>query len=262
MTASRIFVLLTALLALLAVSSCTASEGNAGPVRYTIERRIGTESQWSEIASFTLLQSRSSKAKLTALDEPRHLLTTEQRELFAESDFIYYRAVREGETDNHAAAPTAVVSPCTIIRSFYAVDKQTLLLREVVNVVPNYDLSIMGLQVVSETNSFHSGMTNGDECERSVVVGLFSDVRIQAEVALVSSVEVKPVNYEQLKVVADPKEKNERAGSSAKKKMRRRENGVWEEEQEDEEVIEPEPTFLQKYWMFLLIPIVMSFMKR
>uniref|UniRef100_A0A0A9YFW9 Uncharacterized protein n=1 Tax=Lygus hesperus TaxID=30085 RepID=A0A0A9YFW9_LYGHE len=76
---------------------------------------------------------------------------------------------------------SVVLTPCSIIRGFVAVDSQTVMLNEQFKVVPGQGSSLIGLQVSSYTNFFHAKMRNGDECDRSIVHRLFPSVRTQAQ---------------------------------------------------------------------------------
>lgn len=248
-------VVLALLLLLLNVSCAVYGASQA----YTLERRVGQDGEWTSMATFAISrQTSQAPARIRAQTTPEMDLNTEQREQIATSDLIYYRAY-PSSSEKRAPADTVVVtiSPCSLIRGFDAVDSKTVLLTERLKVVPGPGTSLLGLQVSSETNVFHAKMQHGDECDRSVVQRLFPTVRLRAEVGLVHPVQVtQKVRYEDLRVLSEAVEdRNKKSGS---KKTARSRNEDGEEVKEEEEAPVDDRSFLQKYWMYLVLPIVMS----
>eukprot|EP00796_Vickermania_ingenoplastis_P012976 gene12976-8828_t len=223
---------------------------------YRIERRIGEEAPWAEVASFSLTRSSASlPPRLRAVNAPRRALSDSDRNLLGTAELLYYRVTSTDQGDGDGAAHTTLaVTPCTIIRGFQAVDKTQLLLRELLNVVPDQQLGIVGLQIRSETNSFHANMVKDSACDRTVVTSLFAAVDVEAEVGLVGPVEVRPVRYEDLKRIMDPE--SEKKQKTASKKPRQRHSGA--DGEEDEKAPPEETSFFGKYWAFFLIPLLIS----
>ncbi|CAD2215299.1 hypothetical protein AGDE_01822 [Angomonas deanei] len=153
---------------------------------------------------------------------------------------------------------SASTSPCALIRGFEAVDGTTVALHENIKILPGEGTSIVGLQVIADTNFFHSKMRNGDECDLTVVQKLFPTVRISAHVsllqptALMSTVRYKDLEDLEAAKAADGPKKAE----GPKKSIRKVKNadGEWVEE----EIIVEEKSFIQKYWMYLVVPFVLQ----
>lgn len=243
-----------ALLVLLALLCAVTAQ--AASQSYVLERRTGADAEWVNVGSFAISRiSPQAPARISTQLHGEVSMTMEQRDQFAAADLIYYRAYPYQDGKTVPAHPTTVVvTPCTLIRGFDAIDSKTVVLNENLRVVPGPNTTLLGLQVSSETNFFHSKMVNGDECDRSVVQKLFPTVRLQTRLGLVHPAKVsRKVNYEDLKVLiasADPKAKK------APKQVRQVRNA--EGELVEEEVPVDDRSFLQKYWMYFVLPIGMS----
>lgn len=261
--------------------------------KYTIERRFSTEDRWSPVASFELFQSAPEvPARLKNLATSRRTVTEEERkQLGVSADLLYYRVISTApNAETGKSVPTVVLSPCSIIRGFSVLGKTTLLLTERFNVVLGTGTEVLGLQVSSTTNLFHSSI-DGGSCDRSIVVNVFPEVEIEAEVIVVSSLPVRGVNYKELAKITregDPTDIRKKVKGEPKKPFVDRRRYEEEEEGEDymdtedyvdqgdptrgkrhkgkdggEDVQEekPEPTFFQKYWMFFVLPFVFSMIR-
>ncbi|KPA75403.1 putative mitochondrial hypothetical protein [Leptomonas pyrrhocoris] len=253
---TAVFRVLCALLAML-VLLCTVT-AHAASQPYVLERRVGADADWVTIGSFAISRiSPQAPARVSTQLRGELSMTMEQREEFAGASFIYYRAYpfQEGKAAPEHPA-TVVVTPCSLIRGFDAVDSKTVVLNENIRVVPGPNTTLLGLQVSSETNFFHSKMVNGDACDRSVVQKLFPTVRLQTKIGLVHPVRVsRKVNYEDLKVLIASE--NDKQGKK-KPKVQVRQVRNAEGELVEEEVPVDERSFLQKYWMYIVLPIGMS----
>lgn len=266
--------------------------------KYTIERRISDGESWRSIASFELFQSTpGAPARLKNVVSPRQTVSDAEREMLGISaDLVYYRLVPSGSTAKmEKSLPTIAVSPCTIIRGFNVLGKTTMVLTEKLNVIIGSGAEAIGLQVWSMTNNFHSSM-NGDECDRSMVAKIFPKVEIELKVDLVPSLPVAGVKYKELeKLVAEserqvkPERAKTRSSNAASSRRRRVEDDQNEEEDDtedyhdvdddaprrrrgkrkdgdkedyvDEDETKPEPTFFQKYWMWMVLPFIFSMIR-
>jgi hypothetical protein len=245
-----------ALLALLALLCAVTVQ--AASQSYVLERRVGVNGNWADVGSFAISRiSPQAPARVSTQLHGELSMTMEQREQFAVADLIYYRAYpyQEGKVAPEHAT-TVVVTPCSLIRGFDAIDSKTVVLNENIRVVPGPNTTLLGLQVSSETNFFHSKMVNGDECDRSVVQKLFPTVRLQTKLGLVHPVKAsRKVNYEDLKVlIASEAEKQGKKKQKTQVRQVRNADG----ELVEEEVPVDDRSFIQKYWMYLVLPIVMS----
>ncbi|KPI85508.1 hypothetical protein ABL78_5428 [Leptomonas seymouri] len=248
----RITLALLALLALL----CTAV-AHAASQSYVLERRVGDDADWTQIGSFAISRiSPQAPARVSTQLRGELSMTSEQREQLATAGFIYYRAYPYQEGRSAPEHPTTVViTPCSLIRGFDAIDSRTVVLNENIRVVAGPNTTLLGLQVSSETNFFHSKMVNGDECDRSVVRELFPTVRLRTKLSMVHPVKAsRQVNYEDLKVLIVSE--NDKQAKKPKVEVRQVRNA--DGEIVEEEVPVDERSFLQKYWMYLVLPIVMS----
>lgn len=244
-----------ALLALLAVVSALSAQ--AASQSYVLERRVGADAEWATVGSFAIARiSPQAPARISTQLRGEGSMSMEQREQLAAADLIYYRAYPYQEGKAVPAHPTTVVvTPCTLIRGFDAIDSKTVVLNENIRVVPGPNTTLLGLQMSSETNFFHSKMVNGDECDRSVVQKLFPTVRLQTRLGLVHPAKVaRRVNYDDLKVLIAAE--NAPQGKKPAKQVRQVRNA--EGELVEEEVPVDDRSFLQKYWMYFVLPIVMS----
>lgn len=229
-----------------------AEEGAQTKRSYRIERQLGVEGEWKEITSFVLHKpSEGFSPRIRSSSTPRVPLSTEERQKFGVEDFLFYRVV-DPSAPNVEVARVAV-SPCTIIRGFQAMDKSLLRLSEKLSVVADGALNVVGLQVHSKTNIFHSSMVKGDVCERSVVTSLFAEVEIEPELSLVEPLDVAGVRYEELKRLSgEVYQRKNKNGEPSKEGMKRPEKmSVLDdyEDEEDEEATEPqEKSFFQQYW--------------
>lgn len=245
--------LLLTVLALL----CSISVG-AVSQSYVLERRVGSDGEWSRIGSFAISRlSSQAPARISTQLGGEVSLNMEERNKLAAADLVYYRAYphQEGKpAPKHST--TVVVTPCSLIRGFEAMDSKTVVLHENINIVPGVSTSLMGLQVSSETNFFHAKMLKGDECDRSVVQKLFPTVHLNTKVGLVHPLKLtRKVRYEDLNVLTEAEDaKKTKVRPQTEKRMVRNAEG----EVVEEEVPVEERSFLQKYWMYLVIPIVMS----
>ncbi|KAG5480661.1 hypothetical protein CUR178_05796 [Leishmania enriettii] len=233
-----------------------ATSAHAALQSYVLERRVGSDGDWAEVGTFAISRlSSQALARISTQLRGEVSLSMDERNRFAAADLVYYRAYpyREGApAPKHAT--TVVVTPCSLIRGFDAIDSKTVVLNEHIKIVPGPNTSLMGLQVSSETNFFHSKMQSGDECDRSVVQKLFPTVRLNTKVGIVHPLKVaRKVRYEDLAVLAE-EEKGTGAKSRAEKRQVRNEEG----EIVEVEVPVDDRSFLQKYWMYFVIPIVMS----
>lgn len=271
-TVAAVITLLLVSSSLVSASSMAAQEDDIRMVGYSVERRLGAAGEWNPIASFTLYQpSPVLPPRMKSVSTPRRSLTKEERDQYGAADLLYYRVVaKDGAAGvmEEEVYISAVVTPCTVIRGFLALDKQTLLLKEHVSVVADpSSLQVLGLQVRSDTNNFHASMVDGDACDRSVVTSLFPNVEVEAEVGLVAPVPVRQVRYEELKRLTgegmnDPKGRSANGGkgaAAAKKRLSKYDDDDTEEE--ESKVPPAEPSFFQKYWYLLAIPFVISFLK-
>ncbi|KAG5479948.1 hypothetical protein LSCM1_06366 [Leishmania martiniquensis] len=247
----KMLCLLLAVLAFVCANSAHAMSRS-----YVLERRVGSDGEWAKVGSFAISRlSSQALARISTQLGGEASLSIEERNRFAAADLVYYRAYpyQEGRpAPKHAT--TVVVTPCSLIRGFDAIDSKTVVLNEEIRIVPGPNASLMGLQVSSETNVFHSKMQRGDECDRSVVQKLFPTVRLNTRVGLVHPVKVaRKVRYEDLSILMEEaKDKGEKLRSE-KRQVRNAEGEIVEEE-----VPVDDRSFLQKYWMYFVIPIAMS----
>lgn len=239
-----------------------ASSVQAASQVYSVQRRLGIVSEWATIASFTVTrQSSQSPAHIRFKATAGVDLTKEEKQAITAADIIYYRAIpKDGDAAAVADASVVAVTPCSIIRGFEAVDSRTVVLHEKIKVLPGPGTSIIGLQLSSETNFFHSKMLRGAECDLSVVEKLFPVVRVQLTVGLLHATEpLNKVRYEDLGVLQEGAAEAS-AAKTPKTTTRKVKNdqGEWVEE----EVPVDNRSFLQKYWMYFLIPVIMSFLQK
>lgn len=247
---------------------------------YSIERRFSGSEDWATIASFELSQRGfGTPARLQNMVAPPQTLSNEQRKQLGETiDFIFYRVVpSSSDKQERASFPTIAVSPCTIIRGFSVLGKTTLVLTERLKVVSHSGVNVVGLQVSSTTNVFQASM-DGDTCDRSIVVALFPNVEMVTEVGLVSSLSVRKVRYDELgKLTSDRDSKDVRKGSSKSQtdslddedsiaddydeESNDENDNANKKKKNDKEEKEEEKTFLQKYWLYLVLPFVFSFIR-
>ncbi|KAL7704115.1 hypothetical protein N2W54_007976 [Lotmaria passim] len=234
-----------------------ATAAQAASQSYVLERRVGSDAEWVNVGSFAISRvSPQAPARVSNQQLGEQSMSMEQREQFAAADLIYYRAYPYRQGSGAPAHPVTVVfTPCSLIRGFDAIDSKTVVLNENIRVVPGPNTTLLGLQMSSETNFFHSKMMNGDECDRSVVQKLFPTVRLRMKLGLVHPVTAsRKVNYEDLKVLIASEA--ERQGKKPKTQVRQVRNA--DGELVEEEVPVDDRSFLQKYWMYLVLPIVVS----
>lgn len=248
----------SAVLVVVAVALVCAATAQAASQSYVLERRIGTAGEWASMGSFAISRlSPQAPARISTQLGGEVSLSMEERSQFAAADLIYYRAYAHHEgAPAPKEATTVVMTPCSLIRGFDAKDSKTVVLNENIKVVPGPNTSLAGLQVSSETNFFHSKMQKGDECDRSVVQKLFPTVRLHTRLGLVHPVKIaRKVRYEDLTALVEAEEsKNKKAKPKTEKRQVRNAEG----EIVEEEVPVDDRSFLQKYWMYLVLPIAMS----
>ncbi|CAJ1008066.1 hypothetical protein Q4I28_003379 [Leishmania naiffi] len=225
---------------------------------YVLERRIGSDGEWARVGSFAISHlSSQTPARISTQLAGEVSLSSEERSNFAAADLVYYRAYpyQEGKPVPKCA-PTVVVTPCSLIRGFDAIDSKTVVLHENIKIVPGPNASLVGLQVSSETNFFHSKMQKGDECDRSVVQKLFPTVHLNTKVGLVQPLKVaRKVRYEDLRALVEAENAENTKG---KPKTEKRQVSNAEGDITEVEVPVDDRSFLQKYWMYFVIPIAMS----
>lgn len=258
--------MLLSVVVLLLTLSCSAPVlGGANDITaasYRLERRLGSDGEeWKEITRFSLSKtSPLFPPRLHVLRDSHTTLSAAEKTKFGNSTgLVYYRVVPEESASSSTSYPVAVTSTCAVIRGFTAVSKTTLLLREVLSVVPDEHLGVVGLQLHSETNNFHASMQNGDECDPGVVTSLFPNVEIEAELSVVAPSSVKPIVYSELKRLMEGENHPARRKGAEKKRM----GGAAEDEDDDEGPGKPaqEPSFFQKYWYLFAIPFVISLLR-
>lgn len=235
---------------MLCIAAAVLGCAEAASESYELQRRFD-DGEWSSIATFTIQRQTShSPARVKSPPAAMAELSASEKTALVSAQLVSYRAFQPG---NEANAVVVSTSPCSIIRGFDAVDSRTVLLKQRIKVVPGTGTSLLGLQIDSETNFFHAKMLNGDECDKTVVQKLFPVVQMKVEVEVANPTPVKAVRYSDLKILSEqgaPK-KNE---PKVTVKRVKNEKGEWVET----EVPVDERGFLQKYWMYLLIPIIMS----
>ncbi|KAF5221373.1 putative transmembrane protein [Trypanosoma cruzi] len=261
---------LFALLAMTVVASDAASEV------YELQRRVGVAGDWESISSMTISRGPvGATAKLKqnkdAQDSGKDIdLTKEKKTALAKAQFVYYRLVREGDKDGINAV-SVVLTPCSLVRDFDALDSRTVVLRESLRVAVGPDATVVGLQATSGTNTFHAKMLNGDECDLSIL-SLFPNVRMRVSVGLVEPTAPRSLpDYAELDTIArlsdskstgskDRKSKKSGAAPSSygDHPSEKQQAGMLGEKDEGEEPEEDNRTFLQKYWTFLVIPFLVS----
>ncbi|RNF26022.1 uncharacterized protein Tco025E_01727 [Trypanosoma conorhini] len=266
---------LCALLVLAAVASEAASEV------YDLQRRMGAEEEWETISSVTISRaSVDATARLRqssdAVGSGKQVdLTKEKKAALAKAEFVYYRLLRKGDADGSSAVSVAL-TPCSLVRGFDAVDSRTVVMRESLRVAVGPDATAVGLQARSGTNTFHAKMLNGDECDLGILA-LFPHVRLQVSVGLLEPTAPRSLpDYAELEALAKLVDEKSAGKKGSKTKKRRtvskassshvgspqqQQAGVPVEDDEGEEAEEDNRTFLQKYWTFLLIPFLMSFLQ-
>ncbi|GET88082.1 transmembrane protein, putative [Leishmania tarentolae] len=246
----RLLVTVLALLCSISVDAVSQS--------YVLERRVGSDGEWAGIGAFSISRLSSQAPARISTQLPGEVsLSMDERNKLASADLVYYRAYPNQEGKPVPKHPTTVVvTPCSLIRGFEAMDSKTVVLHENINIAPGANTSLMGLQVSSETNFFHSKMLAGDECDHSVVQKLFPTVRLNTKVGLVHPLKVaRKVRYEDLNAMKEAEDAKKTKGRPpTEKRMVRNAEG----EVVEEEVPVDERSFLQKYWMYIVIPIVMS----
>ncbi|KAG5506392.1 hypothetical protein JKF63_05895 [Porcisia hertigi] len=247
--------LLTVLTVVCAISAHAASQS------YVLERRVGSDGEWVKLGSFTISRlSSQAVARISTQLGDESTLSMEERDHFSTADLVFYRAYAyQAGMPAPQHATTVSVTPCSLIRGFDAIDSKTVVLNENIKVVPGPNTSLLGLQVSSEVNIFHSKMQNGDECDRSVVQKLFPTVLLKTKVGLVHPLKVaRKVRYEDLTalVEAEDSEKNKKKPKTEKRQVRNAEGEIVEEV-----VPVDDRSFLQKYWMYFVLPIVMSLLQ-
>ncbi|RNC58303.1 hypothetical protein TcCL_ESM04110 [Trypanosoma cruzi] len=261
---------LFALLAMTVVASDAASEV------YELQRRVGVAGDWESISSMTISRGPvGATAKLKqnkdAQDSGKDIdLTKEKKTALAKAQFVYYRLVRKGDKDGINAV-SVVLTPCSLVRDFDALDSRTVVLRESLRVAVGPDATVVGLQATSGTNTFHAKMLNGDECDLSIL-SLFPNVRMRVSVGLVEPTAPRSLpDYAELDTIArlsdskstgskDRKSKKSGAAPSSygDHPSEKQQAGMLGEKDEGEEPEEDNRTFLQKYWTFLVIPFLVS----
>ncbi|KAK7202206.1 transmembrane protein [Novymonas esmeraldas] len=250
-----------ALLVLSVAALVCAGVAQAASQTYALERRVGSEGTWTRLGTFAISRiSPSAPARISTQLGAEASLSMEERQQFTAADVIFYRAYphEEGQPVPRFAA-TVVIAPCSLIRGFLAVDGKTVVLNENIKVVPGPNTSLLGLQVSSETNIFHSKMQKGDECDRSVVQTLFPTVRLKTSLGLAHPAKAaRKVRYEDLTALAEAERarNNKEKPPPAKRQVRNADGEIVEED-----VPVDDRSFLQKYWMYLALPIVMSFVQ-
>nr|CCC89277.1 conserved hypothetical protein [Trypanosoma congolense IL3000] len=251
-------------LIVLFVVLCFSAEGVcAASESYTLHRKVDGDADWRTIGTFTVSRhSPDSPAKLR-YQPPRDEmeLSAEEKKAMATAKFVYYRAVRHGD-DTSAGAVSIALSPCSLVRGFEAVGHRTMLLHETLVAAIGHNVTIIGLQAVSNTNMFHARMVDGDECDLSVLF-LFPEVKMRVRVGLLApSSPLTVPNYTELDIYMGRVAKEKRAKKGGKKAGDRKEATGAEspltakEELQEEE--EDERTFLQKYWVYIVVPFVIS----
>ncbi|PBJ80341.1 hypothetical protein TcG_13473 [Trypanosoma cruzi] len=261
---------LFALLAMTVVASDAASEV------YELQRRVGVAGDWESISSMTISRGPvGATAKLKqnkdAQDSGKDIdLTKEKKTALAKAQFVYYRLVRKGDKDGINAV-SVVLTPCSLVRDFDALDSRTVVLRESLRVAVGPDATVVGLQATSGTNTFHAKMLNGDECDLSIL-SLFPNVRMRVSVGLVEPTAPRSLpDYAELDTIArlsdskstgskDRKGKKSGAAPSSygDHPSEQQQAGMLGEKDEGEGPEEDDRTFLQKYWTFLVIPFLVS----
>ncbi|KEG15418.1 hypothetical protein DQ04_00081170 [Trypanosoma grayi] len=260
--ARLLFTTLSALLCIALVGSPTI---DAATQSYVLQRRIGAAGEWEPITTFVVSRhSPDAPAKVKQAPPKDVELSKDKKNALAAAQFVHYRVAREDDADGRDAVGLAL-SPCSILRGFEAVDARAVVVREEVRVAVGPGTSVTGLQARSETNTFHAKMLNGDECDRSIL-SLFPHVRVRAGVGYVEPIAPRSVpNYAELDVFArrnDPKVS--RSGGRKKKASgggnSPQEHQTQVEGEEEEEEVDSR-TFFQKYWMYLVLPFVFSFIQ-
>ncbi|CCW67229.1 unnamed protein product [Phytomonas sp. Hart1] len=242
----------------------TAPPVEAAVQSFRLQRRLGVEGEWKDIANFTLKQFTPQspvQLKHSQAGKPSVLLSEPEKQALAHVNLVYYRAFHQPAPSD--PVPTrerdpvvVVVSPCTLIRGFFAQDSSTVVLYERIFVVPGPNASLDGLQISSEANLYHAKLRNGDECDLHVVEKLFPMVRTQVELNLANTEMDIKVLYEDDNQSQPPTNAKKGKGKTVTKRVQN-ENNEWEEK----EVVEEEQTFLQKYWIYIAVFVGISIMK-
>ncbi|ORC89066.1 uncharacterized protein TM35_000142770 [Trypanosoma theileri] len=260
-----LLVLLTALLLAVAVISTDAATQS-----YVLQRRVDATGSWEPVSTFTISRNGDSTPKLKQKQPNKEVeLSKENKNAFAKAAFVYYRLIREEDTEGKHAVSVAL-TPCSILRGFEAVDSRTIVLRELLGIAVGAGTSAVGLQTTSETNAFHAKLVDGDECDRSILA-LFPQVRLETRVGLVEPVAPQSLpDYTELERLM-----NKAEGKSPRNRQRKRKTDAasaetsslygeqssqhqQQGEEEEEEVTEDNRSFLQKYWLYLVLPFVFS----
>ncbi|KAF8277074.1 putative transmembrane protein [Trypanosoma cruzi] len=264
------------LFGLFALLAMTVAASDAASEVYELQRRVGVAGDWESISSMTISRGPvGATAKLKqnkdAQDSGKDIdLTKEKKTALAKAQFVYYRLVREGDKDGINAV-SVVLTPCSLVRDFDALDSRTVVLRESLRVAVGPDATVVGLQATSGTNTFHAKMLNGDECDLSIL-SLFPNVRMRVSVGLVEPTAPRSLpDYAELDTIArlsdskstgskDRKSKKSGAAPSSygDHPSEKQQAGMLGEKDEGEEPEEDNRTFLQKYWTFLVIPFLVS----
>ncbi|CCW59798.1 unnamed protein product [Phytomonas sp. EM1] len=255
--------ILVTLLWVVCVGLLMCSSAEAVVRSFKLQRRLGIDGKWIDLANFTLKQLSSQspvQLKHTQTGKDSVLLSEDEKLAFTTVSLVYYRALPQssgGGSQDDENAVIVVVSPCTIVRGFLAQDSTTVVLYERINIVPGSNASLLGLQVSSETNLFHAKLQNGDECDLHVVQKLFPKVRIQLVLEIAQPVDVsKTIRYEDIEELRTPQKINKGKVKTVMKRVKN-DNGEWEEREEPVN----EQTFLQKYWLYIVVFVGVSIMK-
>lgn len=266
---------------LCALLSIAAAAVDAASQSYVLQRRMGVADNWEAIASVTVSRAfanapailRHEAKKEGAAGPDDHTdLSSEKKNMLGRAQFVYYRLLPKGDGDDKRAVSLAI-TPCSLVRGFEALDSRTIVLREFLRVAVGPNTTVLGLQATSETNTFHTKLLNGDECDVSIL-SLFPTVRTRVHIGLVTSTSPRSLpDYTDLTALAK-KDAPATTGGAEKKRKKRgaaatasasQEDNSQEEQRavdggqdDEEEEEEDKRSFLQKYWLYLVIPFVMS----
>ncbi|CBH08834.1 hypothetical protein, conserved [Trypanosoma brucei gambiense DAL972] len=234
---------------------------------YILQRRIDGTNDWRIVSTFNI--SRHSVDSLVKLkhSSPQgdNDLTAVEKDALVKAEHVFYRVTRGGD-DTDAGAVAVALSPCTIVRGFEALDPRTVLLHETLAVAVGTNVSAVGLQVTSTTNAFHAKMLDGDECDLTVL-SLFPQVKIRLKLGLlVASAPLTTPNYTELAEYTNHLSKEGSSQKKGTKKSKKRSSDAQnplsqEQEQDDAEDEEDKRSFVERYWIYFVVPFAVSLLQ-